>query len=211
MNWFSRHRWKLMGGGLALLLLYFCVPFLLTGMARQLQRDDFARLQLPDGSFQTVDLIVALGGSVACERELHAADLFKKGRGAYLSVSGVPAGAYGHTADSLRRTVIYAGVPSEHVVTIRDQFNTRTEARKIVETMRQRGWKRAIVVTSAFHTRRALYTFEREARDMQFFAFPVPQQGREWNAERWWSRRRDALWTVREFLSWVNTGLRGWE
>lgn len=205
MHWLSRHRWKLFGGGLALALFYICLPVVFTAAARQLQRDDGARL---NGS---VDLIIALGGSLRCERELYAADLFKQGRGAYLSVSGVPAGSYGHTADSLRRSVVAASIPPERVLMVRDQFNTRTEARRAVAMMRQRGWRRAIIVTSAFHTRRALYTFEREAPDLQFFSFPVPPTEREWKAERWWSRRRDALMTVREFMSWVNTGLRGWE
>jgi uncharacterized SAM-binding protein YcdF (DUF218 family) len=208
MNWLSKHRWKFLGGGLALLSLYFCLPVFLTAIARQLQRDDGAHMRLPENG---VDLIVALGGSLRCERELYAADLFKQGWGAYLSVSGVPMGDYGHTADSLRRSVIAANIPPERVVMVRDQFNTRTEARRTVELMRQRGWRRAIIVTSAFHSRRAVYTFERAAPELQFFSFPVPQTDREWRAERWWSRRRDALMTVREFISWLNTGLRGWE
>lgn len=210
MDWLSRHRWKWLGGALALGLFYLCLPLVLGVAARGLRRDDSARFPSKPVDLP-VDLIIALGGSLGCERELYAAELFKQGRGAHLSVSGVPAGNYGHTADSLRRTVITAGVPAERVLMIRDQFNTRTEARLIVQTMRQHGWRRAVVVTSAFHSRRALYTFEREAREMEFFSLPVPQTGGEWNAERWWSRRRDAMVTVREFLSWVNTGLRGWE
>ena len=204
-SWLARHRRQLICVGLSLLLLYLCLPWLLTTLARQLIRDDDARAKTP------VDLIVALGGSIHCERELQAAELFKQGRGAYLSVSGVTLGAYGHLADSLQRTVITAGVPSERVITIRDQFNTRTEARLIIQTMRQRGWRRALVVTSGFHSRRALYTFEREARDLEFFSLPVASGSAEWSPTRWWSRRRDALLTVREFLSWVNTGMRGWE
>jgi uncharacterized SAM-binding protein YcdF (DUF218 family) len=190
---------------MALLLLYFVLPVVLSRLAGLLIRDDRARLT------GEVDLIVSLGGSFHCERELQAASLFKQGRGAYVTVSGVPAGKYGHTADSLQRTVIAAGVPAERVLVMRDNFNTRTEAKTVVQIMRQRGWRRAIIVTSAFHSRRALFTVEREARDLAFYSIPVPAEGQEWQPARWWSRRRDSYLTVRELLSWVNTGLRGWE
>ncbi len=179
---------------------------MLTQLAGLLIRDDSGRLPAPN-----VDLIVSLGGSFHCERELVAADLFKQGKGAYVTVSGVPAGKYGHTADSLQRTVITAGVPAERVLAMRDNFNTRTEAKNVVAIMRQRGWRRAIIVTSAFHSRRALYTMESAARDLEFYSVPVPPEGSEWQPARWWSRRRDAYLTVRETLSWLNTGLRGWE
>lgn len=209
--WLTHHRRKLIFGGILLLAIYFCLPLLLTFLARQLIRDDSARLRWADASATPVDLIVALGGSLHCERELQAAALFKAGRGAFVSVSGVPAGSLGHTADSFKRTVMNAGVPAERVITIRDQYNTRTEVRLIVQTMRERGWRRAIVVTAAFHSRRALFTFEREAQDLEFFAVPVQPGGAEWSPERWWARRGDSMMTVRESLSWVNTGLRGWE
>lgn len=209
--WFSSHRWKFAVLGALLLVLYVSLPFLLTTYARQLIRVDDAKLRKADGSYAPVDLIVALGGSLHCERELHAAGLFKDGRAPFLSVSGVPTGNYGHIADSLHRTVVAAGVPADRVIMIRDQYNTRTEARLIIQTMRQRGWRRAIVVTSGFHSRRALYTFESIAPDLEFYSVPVAQGGTEWSAAQWWTRRRDALLTIREGMSWVNTGLRGWE
>ncbi len=205
IQWILKHRWRFLIAGLALLLLYFALPVVLTKLAGLLIRDDRSRLQ------GNADLIVSLGGSFHCERELVAAELFRQKRGAYVTVSGVPAGKYGHTADSLQRTMVAAGVPDERVLAMRDNFNTRTEAKTLVQIMRQRGWRRAIIVTSAFHSRRALFTIEREARDLEFYSVPVPPEGREWQPDRWWSRRRDAYLTVREILSWLNTGLRGWE
>ena len=205
IQWISQHRRRFLIAGLALLALYFVLPVTLTKLAGLLIRDDRSRLQ------GNADLIVSLGGSFHCERELVAAELFKQGRGAYVTVSGVPAGKFGHTADSLQRSLITNGVPTERILAMRDNFNTRTEAKNLVQIMRQRGWRRALIVTSAFHSRRALYTVEREARDLEFNSVPEPPEGREWQPARWWSRRRDAYLTVRETLSWLNTGLRGWE
>ena len=204
-HWFSLHRRAFLLAAIASLLLYFALPLVLTRLAGLLIRDDRSRLP------GNVDLIVSLGGSFHCERELAAAELFRQRRGAFVTVSGVPAGKYGHTADSLQRTMVAAGVPAERVLAMRDNFNTRTEAKNIVAIMRQRGWHRALIVTSAFHSRRALYTIEREARDLEFYSAPVPPEGREWQPARWWSRRRDAYLTVREILSWLNTALGGWE
>ena len=116
-----------------------------------------------------------------------------------------------HTADIATRYVESLGVPESDVLSIRDTLNTRTEAEALERLMLENGWHSAIVVTSAFHSRRATFTVERAAPGLTVYSSPVPATAPEWQPDRWWSRRYDMAITVREFISWVNTLAGGWQ
>jgi uncharacterized SAM-binding protein YcdF (DUF218 family) len=103
------------------------------------------------------------------------------------------------------------GVPGEKISMISETLNTRAEAKALDELMRERGWNSAIVVTSAFHSRRATYTVEKAAPGRSFYSSPVPTGSPEWTPRAWWSRRDDVYVTVREFASWANTLVGGWQ
>jgi len=181
-------------------VLWFIVPMSLEAAARSLIRHDVARKS---------DVIVALGGDKRCNREKHAAELYKRGLASHIVVSGVQYGYGVHTGEAAKRYVVSQGVPESAVTIIRDTWNTRTEAARLRELMKQNGWKRGIVVTASFHSRRALHTVENAAPEYEFLSSPVPAWAGEWRPERWWSRRGDMWVTVREFLSWANTLMGG--
>jgi uncharacterized SAM-binding protein YcdF (DUF218 family) len=157
------------------------------------------------------DVIVALGGDSLCNREKRAAELYHQGWANNVVVSGIKYPYGFHTGDAARAYVINQGVPEEKISIIRDTLNTRAEAKALDSLMRERGWNSAIIVTSAFHSRRAMYTVEKTARDRAFHSSPVPTGHPEWEPYAWWSRRGDVYLTVREFLSWANTLVGGWQ
>lgn len=181
-------------------VLWFGVPFALESAAGSLIRRDEVR---------KADVIIALGGDKRCNREKHAADLYKLGLASHIVVSGVQYGYGVHTGEAAKRFVVSQGVPESAVTIIRDTWNTRTEAARLRELMKQNSWKRGIVVTASFHSRRALHTVESAAPEYEFMSSPVPAWEGEWSPERWWSRRGDMWVTVREFLSWANTLMGG--
>lgn len=185
---------------LVAILLWFLAPISLEAAARSLIRRDELRKS---------DVIVALGGDKRCNREKHAADLYKRGMASHIVVSGVQYGYGVHTGEAAKRFIVSRGVPESAVTIIRDTWNTRTEAARLREIMKQHGWKRGIVVTASFHSGRALHTVESAAPEYEFMSSPVPEWEGEWRPERWWSRRGDMWVTVREFLSWVNTLIGG--
>jgi len=180
----------------AALGMYFVVPYELTLSARALIREDALRQS---------DVIVALGGDARCLREKQAAELFQKGLAQRLIVSGVPYAWGLHTGEAAKKYVVSLGVPDDKVIVLRDSWNTRQEALSVHSLMRDNLWQSAIIVTSPFHSRRALYTFERYAPGLVFISSPLPAAPPEWQPERWWSRRGDLGFTVRELLSWGNT------
>ena len=185
-----------------LLAGYFLTPVALNKMAEGLIRED---------KLVKADVIVALGGDPLCNREKKAAELYHQGWANNVVVSGIKY-AYGfHTGEAARAFVINQGVPEEKISIIRETLNTRAEAKVLDALMRERGWNSAIIVTSAFHSRRAMYTVEKTARDRTFYSSPVPTGYPEWEPHAWWSRRGDVYLTVREFVSWANTLVGGWQ
>jgi len=185
-----------------LLTGYFLTPFLLNKMAEGLIRDD---------RLVKADVIVALGGDNRCNREKRAAELYRQGWANNVVVSGIKYPWGFHTGDAARAYVISQGVPQEKISVIRDTLNTRAEAKALEALMRERGWNSAIIVTSAFHSRRATYTIEKTARDLTFYSSPTPTGHPEWAPRAWWTRRDDVYLTVREFISWANTLIGGWQ
>lgn len=190
-----RITWIAVAAGLAVSLYLLC-PVLLNFAARQLVRVD---AQTP------ADLIVALGGDARCLREQRAFELYKQGLGKRIVVSGVPLAWRAHTGDAAKRYLISLGVREDEIIVLRESWNTRREAIDIAKIMKEHGWNSALIVTSPFHSRRALYTFNRYGQGLTFHSSPVAAEAPEWRPERWWSRRGDMGTTVREFLAWANT------
>jgi uncharacterized SAM-binding protein YcdF (DUF218 family) len=181
---------------------YFLTPMFLNKMAEGLIRED---------RLAKADAIVALAGDNRCNREKRAAELWRQGWADNVVVSGMSYAWGFHTGEAARRYVMSLGVPEEKISMISEALNTRAEARALDDLMRERGWNSAIVVTSAFHSRRATYTIEKAAPGRSFYSAPVPTGSPEWTPRAWWSRRDDVYVTVREFTSWVNTLVGGWQ
>jgi uncharacterized SAM-binding protein YcdF (DUF218 family) len=187
----------------ALLLAgYLLLPTLLNAAARKLLRVD---------ELSAADVIVALGGDPRCWRERQAAELYHRGFGRKIVISSTPFAWGGNTGAAVQRYLVCRGVPARDLIMLKDVYNTRAEAEQLIPLMRAQGWRSALVVTSPFHSRRALYTLERYAPDLQFSSVPLPAAPPEWQPERWWTRRSDVGVTIREWLSWANTLVRGWQ
>lgn len=80
-------------------------------------------------------------------------------------------------------------------------FGTRHEARALARLMRERGWRSAVIVTSAVHVRRASLALARATRGSNTtFSFePVPRERDPYSADRWWRTK----WGLRVVLSEV--------
>lgn len=181
---------------------YFLLPFVLSVYARGLIRVDEPVL---------VDVIISLSGDAYCSRELTAATLYQKGLARCVILSGYAYGTEQDTSTASEKYLQSLGLPASAIIALPGGNNTRLEAEHITKLMRTRGWHSAIIVTSAFHSRRAMYTFERAAPDLTFYSLPVPAQAPEWQPDGWWKRRGDFGCTLRESFAWVNTLFNGWK
>jgi uncharacterized SAM-binding protein YcdF (DUF218 family) len=110
------------------------------------------------------DMIVVLGG--AHERPEHAAELFKEHAAPQIIVSG-----FGDDEIS-RRILIEAGVPANAIQVEGKSRTTKENAEFAIKLLREQKLKSAIIVTSWYHSRRALKTFEHFAPEIKFYSRP---------------------------------------
>lgn len=65
--------------------------------------------------------------------------------------------------DQLRRAALRRGVPEDAILVTGEVANTADEAREVDRIARQRGWRRIVLVTSAWHLPRAVFLFRHTA------------------------------------------------
>lgn len=121
-------------------------------------------------SADRADAIVVLGAAVLrpgvpgpamARRVAHAVRVMKCRQIDYLVVSGGIVGPPPAEAEVMRRLAVVEGVDPARIVVEDRARNTFENAVYTGRIMRDRGWRRVVVVTDAFHMRRALYAFRR--------------------------------------------------
>jgi uncharacterized SAM-binding protein YcdF (DUF218 family) len=119
-----------------------------------------------DSGLAGADLMVVLGGG-SHDRPERAAELFKERIAPRILVSGLGDCAI------YRRSLIQAGVPSQAIQMEDQSRTTRENAILGVHLLRLQGARRVIIVTSWYHSRRALACFEHYGPEIQFYSCPA--------------------------------------
>jgi len=121
-------------------------------------------LVVDDGQVKA-DAIVLLGGGSG-ERPGRAAELFRAGAAPRILVSGAG------DADGNRLLLMHRGVPSAAISLEPNSRTTRENAQFSIPLLRAAGAKKVILVTSWYHSRRALKCFRHYAPDLEFESCP---------------------------------------
>jgi uncharacterized SAM-binding protein YcdF (DUF218 family) len=111
------------------------------------------------------DVIVVLGGGLG-ERPERAAELFKEHDAPRIIVSGLG------DCEINQRILLKAGVPAKAIQLEDKSRTTRENAEFTIELLRAENVHRVILVTSWYHSRRALACFEHYAPEIQFCSRP---------------------------------------
>lgn len=125
---------------------------------------------------ETADVIVVLGGGTAGRalyqpeveltasgmRLLYAFRLYRAGKAPYLLLSGGTIYRGDPEAEQMRQILSEWGVPDRAMVLEQRSRNTHENAVETVRLCRERGFRRVLLVTSAFHMPRALGLFRKE-------------------------------------------------
>ncbi len=142
---------------------------------------------LPSQELPTADAIVVLGGatnSVAYPRVLpdlnehgdriiYAAKLYKQGKAPLIVLSGGRINWFGNEeseAKDMTKLLKLMGIPSEAIIQEGKSVNTHENAIFTQKILEEQGIKKILLVTSAFHTPRALKIFQHLGID----AIPAP-------------------------------------
>jgi uncharacterized SAM-binding protein YcdF (DUF218 family) len=121
-------------------------------------------LCVDSGEVQADALVILGGGSY--ERATRAAELFKSGDAPRVMVSGQGDG------QEYKRLLLSKGVPSAAIEVEGKSRSTKQNAQLSIPLLRGLGARRVIIVTSWYHSRRALRTFQHYAPDLQFYSRP---------------------------------------
>lgn len=119
----------------------------------------FARLFRVDDPASSDALVVLTGGEF--DRARKAAELYRLGLAPVILI-----GSDADTKTNINDLII-AGVPAEAIQTIGEVANTHDEAIRIRDYARAHSLRRITVVTTAYHTARARWTFRKALRGLE--------------------------------------------
>jgi uncharacterized SAM-binding protein YcdF (DUF218 family) len=127
--------------------------------------------------------------------------LFHSGAAKRILVSGA-----GDT-DGNRLLLKSRGVPGTAIEMERDSKTTKENAEFSIPLLRAAGAKRVIIVTSWYHSRRALKCFQHYAPDLQFYSCPsyFAYSRSEWSRER--TARRIRAEYMKVLAYWLRYGV----
>ena len=114
----------------------------------------------------SADVIIVLGGG-SHERPERAAELFKQHAAPRIIITG-------EGDDGINRLLLLqAGVPASVIQLESKSTTTRENAKFTIKLLRLEKIHSAILVTSWYHSRRALKTFEHYAPELKFYSRPA--------------------------------------
>jgi len=149
------------------------------------------------------DAIVVLGGESQA-RPVEAARLYREGVAPLVFVIGT-----GDTPTN-RRTLIQEGVPPDRIMVETKSRSTLQNAEFSRSLLEKAGVRHAVLVTSSFHARRALTTFQQQIPGVDF--------GMATSRIGWWDTPRGRLqedeWAAIEMMKipgyWLLHGIEPW-
>ena len=150
-----------------------------------------ARFWIVQDRVTPADVIIVIGDdNFSGDRAAEAATLFKAGWAAQVVASGRMLRPYVSIADLMAKDLESRGVPSSAVVLFSHRAaDTREEAEALRVLVVQKGWRRILLVTSNYHTRRARYIFRKVLPSNVSLAVagaPDPQ----FDPASWWESRQ---------------------
>ncbi|HEY8498682.1 MAG TPA: YdcF family protein [Limnochordales bacterium] len=135
---------------------------------------------------EPADAIVVLGGDWRGRIDRGIA-LYREGYAPVLLVTGGMAIAPGRVqADYLAEAARQAGVPQEAILTERRASSTWEDAVLTLPLAQERGWRRVLLVTSNWHSRRATMVFRRVWGRAGIEVRSVPSEEWRFDLARWW-------------------------
>jgi len=174
-----------------------------------------ARFLIIEAPLAKADAIVVLGGSANYkERAREATRLLLEGRAsAILLTNDNQRGPW--SSEAQRNLYFYersleeihnAGAPDKSVDVLMNQVSTTHEEAELVKQYAvDNGFRSVLIVTSAYHSRRALWTFSRVFRDtgIQVGLTPVPPGSESPRPATWWLTARGWRLVPTEYVKMI--------
>lgn len=202
-----RHLWPNQHGGILVKLLAL-LGIVFFFLALYLVRHSIFRfaagwLVVEDPLDKADVLIILSDDNFYADRATRAAELFREGKAPLVVASGRRLRPNAGITELMEHDLIERGVPKDKILRFpQDADSTKEEAEALAKLVKTRKWRKAIVVTSNYHTRRTRYIFRR--------VFPQDVETRvasardgDFDPERWWEKRKSTKLFIREIAAMV--------
>lgn len=148
-------------------------------------------------------LIVLSDDNFYGDRATRAAELFREGKAPVIVASGRRLRPNAGIAELMEHDLVERGVPKDKILRFtHDADSTKEEAEALVKLVKTRKWRKTIVVTSNYHTRRARYIFHRVFPQDIEVRVASARDG-DFDPQRWWEKRKSTKELMREFAGMV--------
>jgi uncharacterized SAM-binding protein YcdF (DUF218 family) len=176
-----------------LFLIFFVVLLAILYLVRVPLLRFAGEFWIVDDAPESSDVIIVLSGdNYDAVRAARAAALFRAGMAPHVVATGRSLRSYATTTDLMKRDLVDHGVPAAAIIPLTHRADdTREEAVAVSEFVHSRGWKKILLVTSNYHTRRSEYIYERTLPPgTQLRVISAPDI--EYDPQGWW-RTREGL------------------
>jgi len=144
-------------------------------------------------------IIILSDDNFYADRATRAAELFREGKAPVIVASGRRLRPNAGIAELMEHDLVERGVPRDKIVRfVHDADSTLEEAEALTRLVKERKWRRIIVVTSNYHTRRARYIFRRIFPQDVEVRVASARDG-DFDPARWWEKRKSIKELTREF------------
>lgn len=174
-----------------LLLLVVLTIALIVGVPMYLGPNDLSSCKAPQvgGTCGKADAIITVSGGDTSARTSEAIQLYQDGWADTLIFSGAAADPKGPSnAEAMQRQAVASGVPHERIITEEFSATTKENAENTAQFIEGLELKKVILVTAAYHQRRAALEFrDKLGQGVMIINHPVPTD-RQWQGAWWWLR-----------------------
>ena len=171
----------------ALLVVVVCFLLFVWAIGSFLGPDDLKNCGIAPSATtgcERAGAIVAVSGGDTAARAAEAIQLYQNGWGDLLIFSGAAADKSGPSnAAVMKQQAIDAGIDANQIIVEELSETTTQNAEQTTNIFKEHGIKSAILVTSAYHQRRATLEFDRRALGVKVRSHPVASD-KQWSS--WW-------------------------
>ena len=187
-----------------LALLMLCLFAAITYLARTPLLRAAGGFWIVQDRMEPADVIIVIGDDdFTADRATEAAALFHGGWAPLIVASGRMLRPYSTIADLMTQDLESRGVPAKAIVRFSHRAsNTLEEAKDLQVLIAQNGWRRILLVTSNYHTRRAQYIF-RKVLPANVSLEVVGAFDAEFEPDTWWQSRQGRKIFLLETLGYL--------
>lgn len=158
------------------------------------------RYLIVEDPLDRADVIVVLSGGRRDERVRQAADLYRAGYAPRVLLSGGEALAGLPTHQVQKLQALNNGIPESALLFEISSTSTGEQAKFLRPILEGHGVRRALVVTSSYHTRRTRHLFRKAfvGSSVEIRVYPVQRD--LFNPLDWWTREADTETVVLEYI-----------